>query len=164
MKKVLIMVFVLIIGIAFVTTGFAQEKPKAAPPKAEPEKAPAPEKAKTEPEKAPVPEKAVPEKPAAPEKPKPKPKPAGFVGVVKNYDTAEKTITVQDKQKTVTFDAANPKLKGYKSINEVKAGDKVAVKYTKDGIVVTKIAAAKPEKKESPKPKKVKETKPAEKK
>jgi len=139
MKKVLIMVFVLIIGIAFMTTGFAQEKPKAAPPKAEPEKAPAPEK-------------AVPEKPAAPEKPKPKPKPAGFVGVVKNYDAAGKTLTVQDKKGTVVFDAANPKLKGYKSINEVKAGDKVAVKYTQDGVMITKIAAAKPEKKEGPKP------------
>lgn len=139
MKKVLIMVFVLIIGITFVTTGFAQEKPKAAPPKAEPEKAPAPEKAKTEPEKA------VPEKPAAPEKPKPKP--AGFVGLVKNYDAIGKTLTVQDKKGTVVFDAANPKLKGYKSINEVKAGDKVAVKYTQDGLMITKIAGAKAEKK-----------------
>jgi glucose/arabinose dehydrogenase len=132
MKKVLIMVFVLIIGITFVTTGFAQEKPKAAPPKAEPEKAPAPEK-------------AVPEKPAAPEKPKPKP--AGFVGLVKNYDAIGKTLTVQDKKGTVVFDAANPKLKGYKSINEVKAGDKVAVKYTQDGLMITKIAGAKAEKK-----------------
>ena len=57
MKKVLLFAIALMVSIAFVSTGFAQEKPKAAPEKA----APAPEKA------APAPEKPA----AAPEKPKP---------------------------------------------------------------------------------------------
>jgi Na+-transporting methylmalonyl-CoA/oxaloacetate decarboxylase gamma subunit len=71
MKKVLMVVFVLLISVAFVSTVFAQAKPEAKPS----------EKPAHAPEKAPAPEKA-----AAPEKAEkaaeaPKPKPAGFVGV-----------------------------------------------------------------------------------
>jgi cytochrome bd-type quinol oxidase subunit 1 len=151
MKKVILIALVLLVSVAFVTTVFAQEKAKAAPEKAKA----APAKPAVAPEKPAVPEKAAP----APEKAKPKPKAKipGFVGIVANVDTAAKTIVVKDKEKVVTFDVSNPKFKGYKNLNEVKVGDKVAVAYTKDGTKVTKIAG-KPTvaKKAAPKPKKEK--------
>jgi cytochrome bd-type quinol oxidase subunit 1 len=150
MKKVILIALVLLVSVAFVTTVFAQEKAKAAPEKAKA----APAKPAVAPEKA----KAAPEKAApAPEKAKPKAKIPGFVGIVANVDTAAKTIVVKDKEKVVTFDVSNPKFKGYKNLNEVKVGDKVAVAYTKDGTKVTKIAG-KPTvaKKAAPKPKKEK--------
>ena len=95
MKKVLLFALVLLIGIAFVSTGFAQDKAKPAP--AAEKKAPAPEKkaekAKPAAEKAePVKEEtpaADTAKPAA-EKPKAKPM-AGFVGKVTVTDSVFKT-------------------------------------------------------------------------
>jgi len=149
MKKVILIALVLLVSVAFVTTVFAQEKAKAAPEKAKA----APAKPAVAPEKTAAPEKAAP----APEKAKPKAKIPGFVGIVANVDTAAKTIVVKDKEKVVTFDVSNPKFKGYKNLNEVKVGDKVAVAYTKDGTKVTKIAG-KPTvaKKAAPKPKKEK--------
>ncbi len=135
MKKVLLFAIVLMVSIAFVSTGFAQEKPKAAPEKA----APAPEKA------APAPEKPA----AAPEKPKPKPI-AGFVGTV--VKTEPGLLTVKGAKDTVTMDVAMAKLKGYKYISDVKVGDKVAVEYKKGNPVVTKIASGKPAKIPPPKP------------
>ena len=149
MKKAILIALVLLVSVAFVTTVFAQEKAKAAPEKAKA----APAKPAVAPEKPAVPEKAAP----APEKAKPKAKIPGFVGIVANVDTAAKTIVVKDKEKVVTFDVSNPKFKGYKNLNEVKVGDKVAVAYTKDGTKVTKIAG-KPTvaKKAAPKPKKEK--------
>jgi hypothetical protein len=153
MKKVLMVMCVLFISIAFVSTVFAQAKPAAAPEKA----APAPEKAAPAAEKAaPAPEKAEAKAEAPADKPKPKPKPAGYYGEVTNVDVASKTLTVKDKKDAVTFDIAKATFKGYKDANEIKVGDKVAAKYTKDGINVKKIAAAKPakEKKEKPAAKK----------
>jgi len=142
-------VFALFISVAFVSMVFAQAKPaaapeKAAPAKAAPEKAPAAEKAAPAPEKA----EAKADKPA--DKPKPKPKPAGYYGEVANVDVAAKTLTVKAKKDAVTFDMANAKFKGYKDAGEIKVGDKVTAKYSKDGIDVKKIAAAKPAKKEKP--------------
>jgi len=154
MKKVSLLVFVLMISIAFVSTAFAQAKPAAPAPKAE-KPAAAPEKAPAKAEKpAAAPEKpAEPEKPAAPEKPKPKPKPKGvFIGDVTAVNAAAKTFSVTEKVGTpgekgsVTFDLTNAKFKGYKSAADIKVGDKVGVKYTKDGISVNKIASAKPAK------------------
>ena len=135
MKKVLLFAIVLMVSIAFVSTGFAQEKPKAAPEKA----APAPEKA------APAPEKPA----AAPEKPNPKPI-AGFVRTV--VKTEPGLLTVKGAKDTVTMDVAMAKLKGYKYISDVKVGDKVAVEYKKGNPVVTKIASGKPAKIPPPKP------------
>jgi len=126
MKKVLLFVIVLMVSIAFVGTGFAQEKPKAAP-------AEKPEAAAEKPA-------AAPEKPAEPAKPKPKPIP-GFVGTVEQ--TGNGLLAVKGAKDTVTFDVSKAKLKGYKNITDVKAGDKVAVQYKKDGTMVTKIAGAK---------------------
>ena len=156
MKKVLMVVFALFISVAFVSMVFAQAKPaaapeKAAPAKAAPEKAPAPEKAAPAPEKAaPAPEKAEAKADKPADKPKPKPKPAGYYGEVANVDVAAKTLTVKTKKDAVTFDMANAKFKGYKDAGEIKVGDKVTAKYSKDGIDVKKIAAAKPAKKEKP--------------
>jgi hypothetical protein len=149
MKKVILIALVLLVSVAFVTTVFAQEKVKAAPEKAKA----APAKPAVAPEKPAAPEKAAP----APEKAKPKAKIPSFVGIVANVDTAAKTIVVKDKEKVVTFDVSNPKFKGYKNLDQVKVGDKVAAAYTKDGIKVTKIAG-KPAvaKKAAPKPKKEK--------
>lgn len=140
MKKVLMVLFVLLVGVAFVSTVFAQAKPEAKPaekPAAAPEKAPIPEK-------APAPEKA--EKPA--DAPKPKPKPAGFVGKVGAIDG--KTMTVASKKEAIGFDVSKASFKGYKAIGDIKVGDTVAAKYTKDGVMITKIKgapAAKTEKK-----------------
>jgi pyruvate/2-oxoglutarate dehydrogenase complex dihydrolipoamide acyltransferase (E2) component len=161
MKKVLMVMFVLLISIAFVSTVFAQAKPAAAPEKA----APAPEKAAPAPEKAaPAPEKAEPKADKPADKPKPKPKPAGYYGEVTNVDVAAKTLTVKTKKDAVTFDIVNAKFKGYKDAGEIKVGDKVAAKYSKDGINIKKIAAAKPAKVKKEKPAVEKKEKPAAKK
>ncbi len=152
MKKVYLFALVLLIGIAFVSTGFAQEKAKPAPAaeKKAPEKAPAPEK--KAPEKAkPAAEKAEPakeEKPAADtakpaEKPKPKPIP-GFVGKVTVTESVYKTVSVERGKEVVTFDVSDAKFKGYKSADNIGVGDKIAMKYDKKGkLTVTKIAGAK---------------------
>jgi hypothetical protein len=137
MKKALLFALALLITVAFVSTGFAQEKakapekPAAAPekPAAAPEKPAAPEK-----EKAPAPEKAA--------KPKPKPMP-GFAGQVAGMDAGLMLLTVKGKKDSVTFDVSNAKLKGYKSVGEIKTGDKVLAKYEKDGIKVTKLGGKK---------------------
>ena len=146
MKKVLIAVFVLLVSVAFVSGAYAQDKPAAEKPKAAAEK-PAAEKAEKPAAEKPEAEKA--EKPA--EKPKPK-LPSGFIGKVAALDNMAQTLTVKSAKESVTFSTATPKLKGYKSIEEMKTGDTVAVKYTKTGIMITKIAGAKPEKAKKEKP------------
>ena len=137
MKKALLVMFVLLIGVAFVSTGFAQEKPKAAAPeKPAAEKAPAPEKAKAE-------EKAKEEKPAY----------KGMAGKVVAMDMAMKIMTVQDKKVDVKVDVSRPELKGYKSLEEIKVGDTLAMYYTGDAVRIQKIKgapAAKPAKAEKP--------------
>ncbi len=145
MKRVFMLFFALFICVAFVSVVFAQAKPEAKP---------APEKSTAAPEKAQAPEKpaGAPEKPegSAPEKPKPKPKPKGlFMGDVIAVDASAMMFTVKSHSGTpgeigeVTFDLANAKLKGYKGIGDIKAGDEVSVKYTKDGISVDKIGGGK---------------------
>jgi hypothetical protein len=104
--------------------------------------------------------KAVPEKAPAPKKhtAKPRAEAPGFVGKVAMIDAT--MIAVRGKKATVTFDAKNPKLKGYKAIGDVMVGDTVTAKYTKDGVMITKIAGAKPEKPAKEKPKIEMEEKP----
>ena len=139
MKKVLLFVLVLMVSIAFVGTGFAQEKPKAAPaakPAAE-KPAAAPEKPAAAAEKP----AAAPEKPAEAAKPKPIP---GFVGTVVKTDPG--LMTVKRGKDSVTLDVSMAKLKGYKYISDIKVGDKVAVQYKKGNPMVTKIAGAKAKK------------------
>jgi len=129
MKKLLMVALVLLISIAFVSTGFAQLK-------AAPEKTPAPKKQAS----------------------KPRAEAPGFMGKVAMIDAT--MIAVKGKKATVTFDARNPRLKGYKAIGDVMVGDTVITKYTKDGVMITKIAGAKPEKPAKEKPKIEMEEKP----
>jgi hypothetical protein len=61
-----------------------------------------------------------------------------FVGKVAKVDTANKIISVRNKGVLVTFDVTNPRLIGYKSLDQVKAGDAISVGYTDDGIVIAR--------------------------
>ena len=115
MKKLSMVALVLLISIAFMSSGCARSKEA-------PEKAPAKEDS----------EKVAPEKPAA----KQKPKVSGFVGKVTMISAG--LIQVKGKKGPVTFDASNPDLRGYNDIGDVRVGDTVAAKYTKDGIIITK--------------------------
>ncbi|HOV90003.1 MAG TPA: EF-hand domain-containing protein [Syntrophorhabdaceae bacterium] len=131
MKRVLIFILALLVGIAFATPGIAQPKPaapeKAAPAKAEP--AAAPEKA------------AKPEGTKEVEKPKPKTFP-GFVGTVENLEAG--LLTLKYPKGMLTLDISNAKFKGYKNASEIKIGDKVSITHVKGVVTVTKIAGAKP--------------------
>jgi len=140
MKKVLLFALVMLVSIAFVGAGFAQEKAKA-PEKAKPAaEKPAVEKPAPAKEEKPA-EAKEPEKAA--EKPKPKPIP-GFVGKVTVTDSVFKTVTVQRGKDSVAFDVSDAKLKGYKNLDQITVGDKVAVQYDKKGaMTVLKIAGAK---------------------
>ena len=142
MKKVLMLVLAIIIGVAFVTTVYAAEEKKA----------PATEKPAAAPEK-PAKEKAV-----------EKAKKAGvkkFEGECGSKDDAAKTIVVKGETE-MTFDVAKAKM------GKVAAGDKVVVAYVeKDGKniakSVTKAGATKKKAEEKKADKKVekKEEKPA---
>lgn len=125
MKKFLIVTLILLISVVFVPPGFAFSK------------APPPGKAtqeKISPEKTPVDEKV-----PAPKQQVTKSKPgvSGFVGTVIMVDA--NLIDVWGKKAEVVFDASNPELRGYKTIGDVMVGDTVAVAYTKDGIMITKL-------------------------
>ena len=61
-----------------------------------------------------------------------------FEGTVAQVDQAGKTIAVKNKGVIVTFDVVNPVLKGYRSLDQIKPGDKVSVSYTGDGARITK--------------------------
>jgi hypothetical protein len=116
MKRAFTIAFVLLLGIAFVsTTCFARSK--APPEKVTPEKAPAPKRQVI----------------------------SGFVGKVTMVDA--NLIQVKVKKEAVTFDASNPELEGYKGMSDVIVGDIVAVKYKKDGIMITKMKGRLGEKK-----------------
>ena len=111
MKNVFVAVLAVFIGIAFVTTAFAQAP--AAPETAAP---------------APAPEKKAETKAAW------KGKMHHFWGEVTAMDMAAKTLTVKGKKGDMTFDVTDAKMKG-----EPKVGDKVMVKYMKkDGKMVAK--------------------------
>ncbi len=53
-----------------------------------------------------------------------------------NHEAA--TLTVRDGGRTVTFDAANPTLRGYRSLASVRRGDRVSVAYTATGIRISR--------------------------
>ncbi len=57
------------------------------------------------------------------------------------------SIQVKVKKEAVTFDVSNPELEGYKEMSDVIVGDTVAVKYKKDGIMITKMKGRLGEKK-----------------
>ena len=110
MKKVLMMALTVLIGVAFVTVGFAQT------PAGTPEKK-ATTTTTTTPEKKETTTKTT------------KSKAMMCTGEVTNMDTAGKMMTVKGKKSDMTFDVSSAKMKG-----EPKDGDKVTVKYMeKDG-------------------------------
>ena len=108
MKRALLVLLVLVIGAAFVTTVFAQTAGKPAT-----EKAPAVHK---------------------------------MAGEVVAVDGVAKMLGVKGSKGEVKFDVASAKWTGYKAMDEVKAGDKVSVRYVeKDGkMVATAIAKVVP--------------------
>jgi hypothetical protein len=63
---------------------------------------------------------------------------ADFVGVVAQVDPSGKTVAVKSRGTVVTFDAANPLLKGYRSLEQIKKGDRIAVSYTAAGVRIAR--------------------------
>lgn len=103
MKKVLMIVMVLIISVAFVTTVMAQDKPKG----------------------------------------------NSWVGTVVSVDTAAKKVVAKNKTGEMTFDVSAAKFAKNVAFEDLKAGDKIAVKYeTKDGKNMATSVAMAPAKKE----------------
>jgi hypothetical protein len=102
MKKALFILFALLISAAFVTAVFAQNQPQAS------ETSPA----ATVEKKATV-----------------KPKTHKYWGTVASIDAAAKMLVVKSKKGEKTFDVADSKWHGYKSVDDVKAGQKVTVRY-----------------------------------
>lgn len=150
MKKIIAVVMALVFALT-VTAAFAQQpaaKPAEPAKKAEPAKPAEPAK------------KAEPAKPA--EKPAKKEKVKQITGEVTAVDTVGKTITVKSKKQELTIGVTDEQIK------DVKAGDKVVVKYTeKDGKLTAKSVkkvAPKAEKKGEVKKEEKKAEKPAEKK
>jgi hyperosmotically inducible protein len=103
MKKVLMIVMVLIISVAFVTTVMAQDKPKG----------------------------------------------NSWVGTVVSVDTAAKKVVAKNKKGEMTFDVSAAKFAKNVAFEDLKAGDKIAVKYkVKDGENMATSVAMAPAKKE----------------
>jgi hypothetical protein len=69
---------------------------------------------------------------------------ADFVGVVAQVDLSAKTVAIKNRGAVVTFDAANPVLKGYRSFEQIKRGDRVAVSYTAGGVRIAKTSGTEP--------------------
>ena len=62
------------------------------------------------------------------------PKAMTFKGAVVSVDAGANMIVVKGDKKDMSFSVAGAKWEGYKAMDEVKAGDKVVVKYMeKDG-------------------------------
>ena len=111
MKKVLMMALTVVISVAFVTVAFAQA------PAGTPEQKTTTTTTTTIPEKMETTTKTT------------ESKAMRFRGEVTNMDMAAKMMTVKGKKGDMTFDVSSAKMK-----DEVKAGDKVRVKYMeKDG-------------------------------
>lgn len=66
-----------------------------------------------------------------------------FTGTVTSVDTSAKNLVVKGKGGDKTFDVTDAKWKGYSSLDDIKAGDKVTVMYTEkdDGSMVAKNVA-----------------------
>ena len=134
MKKVLMMVLTVLISVAFVTVVFAQA-PAGTSEKKTTTTTTTPETTTTT---TATPEKK--ETTTTTETTKGKGKRHEYRGEVVSMDAAAKTLVVKGKKGDMTFDVSSAKMKGYKSMDGMKAGDKVGVKFVeKDG---TKVATA----------------------
>jgi hypothetical protein len=69
----------------------------------------------------------------------------GFPGTVANVDISAKTLAVRGKGVTVVFVLQRPLLQGYRTVGEIKRGDKVTVAYTGNGTRIMKGHVALPE-------------------
>jgi hypothetical protein len=73
---------------------------------------------------------------------RPDPRPAaraGFAGSVVAVDVGAASFTLKERGNVVGFDAANPVLVGYRTLADMRIGDRVRVSYTATGIEVTKL-------------------------
>lgn len=75
------------------------------------------------------------------------PKAMTFKGAIASVDAKANMIVVKGDKKEMTFDVAGAKWDGYKAMDEVKAGDKVLVKYTeKEGKMMATMVGKAPAK------------------
>jgi uncharacterized alpha/beta hydrolase family protein len=113
MKKALFILVALLISAAFVTAVFAQSQSQASETK---------------------PAATVEKKATA------KPKTHAYWGTVASIDAAAKVLVVKTKKGEKTFEVAGSKWRGYKSMDDVKAGQRVTVRYMeKEGKMVATI-------------------------
>lgn len=61
-----------------------------------------------------------------------------FTGVVTGIDTARKTVSLKTTGKDMTFNLANPVVRGYKNVSDIKTGDTVTLGYIRNGIGIVK--------------------------
>ena len=66
----------------------------------------------------------------------------GFVGVVTGIGADAKVISVRGGGKTVSFDASNPVLKGFRKLEDVKRGTTVSIAYTAQGVRIMRASLA----------------------
>jgi hypothetical protein len=69
---------------------------------------------------------------------------ADFIGVVAQVDPSGKTIAVKSRGTVVTFDAANPVFKGYRNLDQIKKGDRIAVSYIAGGVRIARSSGMEP--------------------
>lgn len=155
MKKALALIISVLFVFAVTAMSFAAEEKKAAPAPAEKKAAPA----KVEEKKAPAKEEKAVEK-KAPAKVK------MVTGDVAAVDAKAKTITVKGKKGDITamVDDKTKIMMGkdVKTLADVKAGDKVTVKYSEtDGKMTAKSIAIKPAEKKTEEKKMEKKAEPA---
>ena len=76
---------------------------------------------------------------------------AAFIGSVVAVDVGAATFSLKESGNVVGFDASNPALTGYRTLADMRVGDKVKVSYTTTGIEITKLGGRheRPEKKEA---------------
>ena len=124
MKRALLVLLVVLLCAAFATTVFAQTAAKPAPAS---EKAPAAVEKKAEQKEA-------------------KPAVMKISGDIVAVDAKAKMLGMKGPKGEMKFDVTSAKWTGYKAMDEVKAGDKVFVKYIeKDGkMVATQITKVVP--------------------
>jgi hypothetical protein len=61
-----------------------------------------------------------------------------FTGKVTRIDTGTREIGLQTSDKRLAFDLANPQLRGYQNLADIKIGDTVSLGYIPGGIAIVK--------------------------
>jgi hypothetical protein len=62
-----------------------------------------------------------------------------FEGVVVRIDASSRTISVRARGVVVNFDLSNATLSGYRSLSEIRPGNRVALSYKEDGVTVKRL-------------------------